>query len=776
MKTITTYYDNEQSLKKFVEKHHDILFSKENLSVLTQVFCGNHDKDYILRLIAQIEQAVPHTRIIGATASGEIMNGKVSGFKTVLSFTVFKKCNIRIEFAQKGDRGSYALGRSIAGRLNSEQAKLLLLFSSGTEIDAEKLLAGVQDVNPKLPTAGGISAYGSMQNHGLVFGREGITGCGAIGAVLEGECLSVRQFWHLCWLPIGKEMNVTKTKGRRVYTIDEIPAFQVYQKYLGTDCRIDADATFPLITSRHGVPVARVPMSVYEDNSIEFSDELSEGEKVRFSYGQIEMILQTISDLIRKIKERKTESIFIYSCVMRKRFLQDSAEIETLPLEKIAPTVGFFTHGEFFHIDESNQLLNATMTTLALSETSEPEEDFCGEQTEHENASPSVGGHMESSNIVILKALTKLINTVTDELGEKTLELETANRKNLHASLHDSLTGLYNRNFFSMEMERLNRSSNPLSILMCDIDGLKFINDTLGHTTGDIILKATADILQKIYGKVGIVSRIGGDEFCVFILDRPVPENEAISRAVAEYNKNNPSHPLNISVGQADSDSSMNNASELFKEADNNMYREKLHRSQNVRSDLVQTLIRALEAKDILTKNHGQRLQTLMAAVAAFIGVSQNHIPILCLFARFHDIGKVGIPDSILFKPGPLTTRERKEMQRHSEIGFRIAQSSADLQLIADWILKHHEWWDGNGYPYGLKGESIPEECRLLAIIDAYDAMTSDRPYRRAMSGKAAIAELKRCAGTQFDPELVKQFILCLKANRQKISLSNYLS
>ena len=131
----------------------------------------------------------------------------------------------------------------------------------------------------------------------------------------------------------------------------------------------------------------------------------------------------------------------------------------------------------------------------------------------------------------------------------------------------------------------------------------------------------------------------------------------------------------------------------------------------------------------------------------------------LRLLAQFHDIGKVGIPDRILLKPGPLSPEEMVEMKRHSEIGHRIANSSPDLLPVADWVLKHQEWWNGAGYPLGLAGEKIPIECRILAIADAYDAMTSDRPYRKAMSHDAAVTELRRCAGTQFDPTLVELFI-----------------
>lgn len=175
--------------------------------------------------------------------------------------------------------------------------------------------------------------------------------------------------------------------------------------------------------------------------------------------------------------------------------------------------------------------------------------------------------------------------------------------------------------------------------------------------------------------------------------------------------------------------------------------------------------MKMLEARDFITEGHGDRLQALASKLAESIGMSDNEIKDMSLLGQFHDIGKVGISDAILFKPGKLNEEEALEMRRHTEIGYRIALSSPDLMHISDWIFKHHEWWNGEGYPFGLKGEDIPIQCRIVAIVDAYDAMTNDRPYRKALEKKTAVAELKRCAGIQFDPILVDKFIDILNKN-----------
>ncbi len=338
-------------------------------------------------------------------------------------------------------------------------------------------------------------------------------------------------------------------------------------------------------------------------------------------------------------------------------------------------------------------------------------------------------------------------------------------------SVHDALTGVYNRTYFEEAMRKAAwQGKRGIAILVCDVDGLKLINDTLGHRAGDDLLRVVAAGLRSTVVSGGdIVARIGGDEFAVIIY---APDKNRIEQAIAkmrqfvvDYNSKNPQLPLSLSIGWAADFATSRNAEELFKLADNDMYRQKLHHSQSMRSSIVQTMMRALEERDHITEGHGERLQHLAEKLGRQLGMPSGRLADLRLLAKFHDIGKVGIPDSILNKPDKLTPEEIAVMRRHCEIGYRIARASSELAPIADWILKHQEWWNGQGYPLGLSGEDIPLECRILSIVDAYDAMTSNRPYRKALPHEAALAEIARCAGTQFDPRLAEMFIKIFDQN-----------
>jgi diguanylate cyclase (GGDEF)-like protein/PAS domain S-box-containing protein len=409
---------------------------------------------------------------------------------------------------------------------------------------------------------------------------------------------------------------------------------------------------------------------------------------------------------------------------------------------------------EIIHPDDLRERpLQKNLNKLHSGETLEIERRFCRGDGTYINVLVSLGrlGLQEKniSHIIMFQDISD-----RKHMEEKLQKM----------SFHDTLTGLYNRNYFEEEMSRLGISRySPIGIMICDLDGLKFINDTLGHQAGDQMLIQVADILRQSFRTGDILARIGGDEFAVLLEETDAETMEQLlqrlRRAVREYNNTGPEIPLSLSLGQALGEGEAIDMHAVFREADNRMYREKIQREESARNAIIQALSKSMQARDFKTEGHCDRLQDLCVSLARSLNLSQDLVNDLTLLARFHDLGKVGVGDHILYKPGALTEDEWRQMRQHCEIGQRIASSVPDLQPIAELILKHHERWDGKGYPLGISGRDIPLPCRILAIVDAYDAMTSDRPYRKAMSKQKAVQELRRCARTQFDPDLVERFI-----------------
>jgi len=336
----------------------------------------------------------------------------------------------------------------------------------------------------------------------------------------------------------------------------------------------------------------------------------------------------------------------------------------------------------------------------------------------------------------------------------------------LFLNFHDALTGLYNRRFFEVEKNRLDSGRQlPLSVIMVDVDGLKLINDGFGYSTGDKLLIEAGDVLLNCCRREDIASRIGGDEFCILL---PQTSNEAareickrIQGAAMEAIIPAGGHVLkcNLSLGFATKASKEVCISKVINEAEDAMRRSKLLNRNSVRSDLLSSIKATMLEKSHETAEHSERMAAMAKAIGEELALSDNQMYDLELAATLHDIGKVSIDQQILSKPEKLTEEEWILMRQHPVVGARIAQATTELTSIAEYILSHHERWDGTGYPQGLKGEDIPLLARIVAVVDAYDAMTEERSYRRRISKEEAIDVIVANAGTQFDPEIVKIFV-----------------
>ena len=332
----------------------------------------------------------------------------------------------------------------------------------------------------------------------------------------------------------------------------------------------------------------------------------------------------------------------------------------------------------------------------------------------------------------------------------------------LFQSYHDHLTGLHNRRYFENNIGKIDTDENlPISLIFCDINGLKVANDSFGHTVGDALLERTAEILKGIVKPGEIAARIGGDEFIVVC---PKTNLRAASKRIEDIKSKVAGVQvsglnLSLSFGYATKNHSMQLFTETLALAENHMYRHKLFEESSLRSKTIDVIMQTLFEKSDRESIHAKRVSKICQAIAVSMDFDSERVDRIRIAGLVHDIGKIGINESTLNKTSGLDAQEWIEMKKHPEIGWRILNAAKEFLDLANCVLNHHERWDGSGYPNGAKHEEIPIEARIITLADAFDAMTSKRSYREAMSEPHAIEELQRCAGTHFDPKIVDVFV-----------------
>jgi len=330
-----------------------------------------------------------------------------------------------------------------------------------------------------------------------------------------------------------------------------------------------------------------------------------------------------------------------------------------------------------------------------------------------------------------------------------------------YISDHDNLTGLLTRAVFESRLHACrNDNIYPASIILLDINGFRIINNKYGNEKGNQVLKGLAEKIKEMCCRESFLARWGGDEFAILLPKTDMKEASIIAEDIskAAFMKCG-KFKVKLSFGVAEIHGAEKPLSGAINEAENMMCRQKLFVDGSLQNSLITSMQRAIHERNLETEEHTERMMLMAKEFAEFIGMDKDQKNTLMLLATLHDIGKIGIPDKILLKKGKLTKEQWETMKKHCEIGRNIVSGISTFNHIGDYILHHHEKWDGTGYPDGLSGKNIPKICRALSIIDAYDVMTHERPYKEAFSHEDAVKEIKRCSGSQFDPDLADLFM-----------------
>jgi diguanylate cyclase (GGDEF)-like protein len=502
MKTYNIKYRDVETLKLYIS-NNDI---KKYTNILVQVFCGIGKKEFIEELIENFMLLIPQCKIIGATSSGEILNGDIFENECIISITAFEKTTIKTILI-KEKLSDFQKGIEVARKLISPDTKAIISFGD-VSIDGEKFLEGINSINNKVVVAGGIAGKCDPKNETYIFTESGVEKNTVVAVSLDGKDLHVSNGSSFNCIPIGKEHEITSVEENIIKKIGNISAKEFYSKYLGTNSNeqiLRMGVKFPLMVKRNNRYFSAHVSKFINDEEILVSSKLNQGEKIRIGFGDFKEILQGAKGMYHKIMEYPGESLMIYSCDSRKNILKKMNAKEIIPVNEDFSVSGFYTFGEFNNVNNVNMFYTETMTILVLSEdinarikiNTKPNNEylyFTEEDSALFNVIKNTGEELNQLNLKL-----------EEKIKEKTEELE-------NQYFIDKLTGLENRNKLIKDLCEGNY--NKLAII--DIKAFNDINDFYGNTVGDRVLKDISKLINLYCNKNKLKPyRVNSDIFAV---------------------------------------------------------------------------------------------------------------------------------------------------------------------------------------------------------------------------------------------------------------------
>lgn len=440
--------DNYNLGNSQVEQIIDFSKYKNKENVLIQIFCGQSAT--VLQYISnRILEELPLAICIGTTTDGEIVDKKVTTHKTIISISVFKVTSIKTSYV-KGSN-SFNNGVELAKALITPSTKLLILFTDGTRTNGEDFLKGIESFDSSIAICGGMAGDNGLFTQTHVSSGNTLLTEGAVGVSLNSYDLHIYTDYKFDWTPIGLEHTIDRIEGNRIYSIGGMTPVDFYKKYLGENV---TQTEFPLIVEKNGIPTARAVLAQHEDGSFSCGGNLKQGDKVKLGFGDAESLMNNSMDSFNNSFEYKIETFYIYSCMARRRYMRDLIRLETQPFASIAPSAGFFTYAEFFHKEGHNELLNQTLTIVALSEST---------QKNHTSKISSIKtskSKKDNSYARTIQSLTNLIQQSAKDYQEqsKRIKKEKSYSQNLLASQKQFLK------------HAVHETNTPLSVIMCNIE------------------------------------------------------------------------------------------------------------------------------------------------------------------------------------------------------------------------------------------------------------------------------------------------------------------
>lgn len=848
MQNFNHIFTSQKKFKSFLEEHK----ISESDKPFIQLFIGNNDTENLQNILSVINTLLPLASIISTSTAGEIIDGQMVENSAVLSLTIFQSTNVHVALIEGKDEKDIA---DKVVNLTTPLTKLIIAFNNVYANDGEDFIKALGKKIPHVKIAGGNAGDNGAFAAQTVVGAGTKTSTTAVAvALLDSERLQIFNEHLLNWQTIGESMTITKADKSTIYEINNKKAQDIYREFLGDDVADNLPMSgieFPLIFE-NGVSIARAPVAVGSEGELIMAGHIKEGSAVKFGFGDIIENEKSATEIVENFSKNPVQCIFIYSCSARKYFLKEHLNNEFMMLEKIAPTSGFITYGEFFKKDTCNKMLNVSSTFIGLSEDPNVSHNIVLEN------------RYMSSQIRTLSALTHLIKQTSKHLEEKNTRLDqfqkvitestlysTTDTKGIITDVNERFINLsgYTRDELIGKPHNIVRHEDVLSSVyedmwktikqkqswsgiiknrakdgssyfvrsyvfpILDIDGniveyvsvrdditdeverrqhlegtvnelsektkekeymlgqyekiinisssffridtnynLIYVNDVfcdIYHCSAEkMVQKNIADILESDFMKTHFdsINKLLQDKGAwtgvvpFQRLDKTIIHMDASVNTIYDKNKN----IVELMVV-------MHDITDLI------VAQEEIMETQR---DVVYTMGAIGETRSKETGNHVKRVAEYSKILALSYGLDADEAELLKMASPMHDIGKVGIPDNILNKPGKLTDNEWNIMKTHSALGYQMLKNSKREILKAAAIVAHthHEQWNGGGYPKALKGEEIHIYGRITAIADVFDALGSDRCYKKAWEDEKIFELIRNGREKHFDPKLVDIF------------------
>ena len=849
MKTINHLFSSQKRFESFLQKN-EIDSSKQHF---IQIFIGNNDPDALQNVHNIMLHCLPLASVIGTSTSGEIIEGGMQDDTTVISISTFDATDVKTALVEGDSEDAIAI--EVLSMISSK-TKLVLVFNNVFANDGELLLNSLESKLPNIKIAGGNAGDNGKFEYATVVGANKNTSTTAVAvAIFDSDSLQVYNDYLFNWQTIGEAMKVTKADKSTVYEINNQKTQDIYRKFLGDDVADSLPSSaveFPLIFNEDGMDIARAPVTIGENGELMMAGHVKEGDTVKFGFGDIAENDLKVAKTIKSFSHNPIQSIFIFSCVARKSFLQGHLNSEFEMLQRIAPTSGFVTHGEFYRHNLSNKMLNVSSTFIGLSENSAitHDIDYASKQSTSATRTLHALTHLVKETVKRVEEKNKSLGQFKHLIKESTL-YSTTDKKGIITDANDlfaEISGYSKEELIGKNHNIVRHPEMPKEVyadMWKTIQNKQNWHGIIKNRAKDgssyyvrsnvfPLLDTNNEIVEYISLRDEVTEEIQRKNYLEGSLDTFIEKTNEKEYLLNQYEK---VINLNSSFFRIDPDFNLIHVNDVFcniyhcspeKLKDKNLvdiiesdfFKEnyesinadllgdgywsgivpfqrtdksilymdtsvntiydrdnKLLEIMLVMNDITDLVVaqKEIEAtqRDIVftmgaigetrsqeTGNHVKRVAEYSKLFAIHSGLSADRAELLKMASPMHDIGKVGIPDAILNKPGKLDAEEWKIMQTHSALGYKMLKSSKRtiLKTAAIVAYTHHEKWDGSGYPKGMKGEEIHIFGRITAIADVFDALGSDRCYKKAWADEDIFSLIKEGRGTHFDPDLVDIF------------------